>query len=511
VKSRDNFLTKVKERLKDSSGSKCSNPGCRIITVGAGENDKILNIGVAAHICAAAPGGPRYDDEMSKEERGSFKNGIWLCQNCATEIDRDVEKYPVHLLNTWKENAGREAGLNVGKKALNAQDSVDMLAAALSGYPKKFIAKSIQNTHMATSQALEILDPRFEVRSRYNGINTVFSLNAKEQIKLNVSLKNAKKYRDDHFEFINKGEPLSLDVKDITVSGSNLIKEILNGQDGKVTLCVPTINAMLKISLIDPKNNLIENVDNIVGNISCGKKYLTFKGECYDNSLGFKMLFPKKGDGCKFSTHLKVSEWANLDVRELPYFSKVCSFYEKITSGWIIDFKVEIKGELVFSGEYCGGSYPEQVKNITTLMKYTQCAREIAKFLVKEIVFVPNITFTADEHRAMRRAAGLLLKNNEYDVSHLEGNTKFALIVCDENRLLLVKAKGITTHFSMEAQEGEKISIFGKAITLPKERHEMINVEMLTDKDVETVENGQEINIEIAPSDGFKYIEKYVH
>ena len=33
--------------------------------------NKIINIGVAAHICAAAPGGPRYDSAMTEEERKS--------------------------------------------------------------------------------------------------------------------------------------------------------------------------------------------------------------------------------------------------------------------------------------------------------------------------------------------------------------------------------------------------------------------------------------------------------
>ena len=66
---------------------------------------KATLVGEAAHICAASPGGPRYDPSMSDEERRSHDNGIWLCANCATEIDKDPARFPVSLLRRWKEEA----------------------------------------------------------------------------------------------------------------------------------------------------------------------------------------------------------------------------------------------------------------------------------------------------------------------------------------------------------------------------------------------------------------------
>lgn len=64
--NRDNFNLIVIEKLRSRVANKCSNPECRINTTGPKEDEGILNAGVAAHICAAAPGGPRYDVEMSK-------------------------------------------------------------------------------------------------------------------------------------------------------------------------------------------------------------------------------------------------------------------------------------------------------------------------------------------------------------------------------------------------------------------------------------------------------------
>ena len=104
--NRDDFSSSVKELLANRVGRRCSNPNCRKLTCSANEDPlKITNIGVAAHICAAAKGGPRYDSNMSAEERKSPDNGIWLCQNCAKLIDSDTRRFTYELLHAWKQMA----------------------------------------------------------------------------------------------------------------------------------------------------------------------------------------------------------------------------------------------------------------------------------------------------------------------------------------------------------------------------------------------------------------------
>lgn len=70
---RDDFSQTTKDLLANRVGWKCSNPNCRKATRGAGmEKTDIINIGVASHITAASKDGPRYDENMTAQERKSF-------------------------------------------------------------------------------------------------------------------------------------------------------------------------------------------------------------------------------------------------------------------------------------------------------------------------------------------------------------------------------------------------------------------------------------------------------
>lgn len=97
------FSEVTKQILAKRAGQACSNPECRRPTSGPHSDEaKAINLGEAAHICAARPGQARYDANMSDEQRQAISNGIWLCKVCAREIDVDEAKYPVSLLHHWK-------------------------------------------------------------------------------------------------------------------------------------------------------------------------------------------------------------------------------------------------------------------------------------------------------------------------------------------------------------------------------------------------------------------------
>src|ERR1043165_3756282 len=116
--------TPLRNLVARRRGMQCSNPKCRASTSGPQlDSQKALNIGVAAHITAASPGGPRYDSSLSVMNRQSADNGIWLCQNCAKLVDNDPGRYTVVRLRQWKSGAEEAARIAIESRNTEQQAS----------------------------------------------------------------------------------------------------------------------------------------------------------------------------------------------------------------------------------------------------------------------------------------------------------------------------------------------------------------------------------------------------
>ncbi len=124
--ARDNFTKTTVDQLAARVGYRCSNPRCRQSTSGPRSiSNKSINVGVAAHITAASPGGPRYDFWLEPQQRKSFENGIWLCGNCAKLIDNDEYRYTVDVLLTWKTQAEELALKEIEYRQSQSSSSVE--------------------------------------------------------------------------------------------------------------------------------------------------------------------------------------------------------------------------------------------------------------------------------------------------------------------------------------------------------------------------------------------------
>ena len=94
----------------------CSNPNCRVSTVGPNvEPSKSTVIGESAHIFGARPGSARHDSHMSEVVRAEITNAIWLCRNCHKKVDEDPRKYPADILFAWREEHEEYVAAILGK------------------------------------------------------------------------------------------------------------------------------------------------------------------------------------------------------------------------------------------------------------------------------------------------------------------------------------------------------------------------------------------------------------
>ncbi len=125
---RDDFSNATKDLLARRVGFKCSNPGCRQSTSGPqADPNGSVNIGVAAHITAASPEGPRYDPGLTPELRSSAENGIWVCQTDGKLVDNDLGRYTVDGLKGWKARAEEAASRELEQRLRRYPDSAAVL------------------------------------------------------------------------------------------------------------------------------------------------------------------------------------------------------------------------------------------------------------------------------------------------------------------------------------------------------------------------------------------------
>ncbi len=163
-RERDEFAADVKAPLFKRQGGLCANPDCRTLTTAAhSTNDGSVTTGVAAHICAAAPGGPRYEVSMTRDERRSQKNGIWLCASHAQLIDRDVDQFTPELLRRWKDQAETDARRAMGADADGATGvstgPVLQVSLSLAGPP----LEPFDITEFATAAAVRAVRGHIQV------------------------------------------------------------------------------------------------------------------------------------------------------------------------------------------------------------------------------------------------------------------------------------------------------------------------------------------------------------
>jgi len=211
--ARDDFNLNTKNKLAQRAGGRCSFPGCdKLCWIAGTEPNKVSSIGIAAHIKAASPDGPRYDLNQTTEQRKDITNGIFLCQNHAKMIDDDEIKYPVEKLIEWKKKHENQILGEVSGKfvlpEINIKRGIGISVNANSEHTinSKFIGNKVEhNLEIKNSSDFE-----------YKRIG--FSIQFPELI--------------EHQPFIDG--PPGFQYK---LSGENMILEVATNGNGEVKLC----------------------------------------------------------------------------------------------------------------------------------------------------------------------------------------------------------------------------------------------------------------------------------
>ncbi len=367
---RDDFRAQVKSELARRVNYHCSI--CDAQTVGPKTGtDKSFSIGKAAHIKAAAPGGPRYDPDQTAEERRSIQNGIWACSSCSEVIDRDERAYTVADLWLLKEEAEQLARRRIGRPP-----AMPLLASPLT---PTAVADVVRALCHADAARLEQLDPRFSVSAKFgeNG-RMVYTMRAREPIdaKMVIEFKSQAKSLAAFRDVLDYGGMQAFEGVDLRLEGSPLFSRTdvgckrwtIESQSHAVALTVE-VEAPTGTSLFL----------DFAGQASHGEKGVRFKGTALSGLIETTLILDHDSFKVDLKIHFELQSWTRKPLLGLPNFNRVKQVACSLSGRACLKMRLAWNGVEMAVGSVMsdGGDY---FKLMNSFIAEVECLRKLDKF-----------------------------------------------------------------------------------------------------------------------------------
>lgn len=421
---RDDFTASTVKVLRDRVNNLCSNPDCGNLTIEPKktDNNKTNITGTAAHISAAAVGGPRYDMSMPSEERKSINNGIWLCNHCTRKIDIEPEAYSVDLLKEWKKKAELKVLANSNKKFYTETEfEKEAQSRVLQSHMSNQVFGSVANQTLnvitkGIQKELKTLDPRLNISCDHINGTTHYRIDAvsesDEPVKVKITPTDANEFSEKYGRLVEYGEFFHSSIENF-ISNSDAINSIFpkDVKDGIVTI-KPTNLRKGIIEITDQDDNVILDLE---GDFIIGRKSFSICAYKFDNSIEISIknipLNVSSDTNNVANISLRLENWQGIDIRFLPYFDKIKKIYEKLENSTSLDFKILVDGLEIYKAINLDMS--KKLAWINNFLNYTNSCANIAKKNNLSITFNNECSFSSEEHRQIYEISELLCSKIE--------------------------------------------------------------------------------------------------
>ncbi|CAB3804372.1 hypothetical protein [Pararobbsia alpina] len=362
---------------------------CDAQTVGPKkDSDKSFSIGKAAHIKAAAPEGPRFDENQTPEERRSIRNGIWACANCADIIDRDETAYPVEELHRLKEKAERLAKVRAGRPPVSQKPLP---------WTRSEIRRAVDIYCLTEAERQERLDPRFSVDVHWSGNGPVYELEAREPVEARMIVRGSARQQTVAAlnDVLDYGGSQSFEGKDIGLEGSPIFDTDTNGVITRLKITTHAKAITLTVALgEDPRCVFVE----FTGEATQGQKGLRIKASAYDGLLSTELTHDRTTKARTFNLHFDIQQWAGKPLLSVPNFAKLMQVAQTLKAGTPVKLQLVSNGQEVElgTGTLDADDYHRYLR---AFLRELTFLRKLDKF------FRLNVTMPDDVHDVLHKAA----------------------------------------------------------------------------------------------------------
>lgn len=471
--ARDDFSKSTVDALRLRVGGRCSNPDCRRATTGPGSGPvSVSSVGVAAHIHAASKGGPRYLEMMSRAERRAIENGLWLCNICATKIDRDVVLFPANLLHAWKYSGESTARLEQGTRLPGNASAVNQLVMALTGNSQGFIATAVSNTHQASTIALENLDPRFHVKSQFINGKTKFDLIPRERVDFKVEVDpSVEAIWAERISALHElGETASLPLDGVKFSGSPLLESVTQeSRSGTLVIAPSSRQAAFKLSF--PFEDDIAT-DEFPGKLYRGASALRFEGKGYGGLVELTVQITRdvsKGCYCNFSFVVNFDAWDGAEIDRLPYFEKLKALLDQMKDAApSLKIGFEVDGIVVIRPTNVDAGNPDCAAEWLNYLAYVQRARSLSMHTQTPLRLSRSPAFTSEDHSVLADAVDTFEGILSYGKNSLSRGPRALITASDDGEEFgAILSREEYSEFKW-IEPASVIHVFGTEVALPR-------------------------------------------
>lgn len=393
IHKRHDFLDSTKRALRDNVASLCSKPDCRVLTAASKIDGRSLsNVGVAAHICAAAPGGPRYKLEQTKSERRHYDNGIWLCTTCSRLIDVDDNSYSEEILRDWKSQTLIYVRDNIGKQLIPKEEieskALGQTLDYVSGKDSIFSAGLPSKMVGFIDDHLNQLDSRFSVRTDVvNGatLRKITPLTNDANITISMNKSDGEIFQANLEMMRETGKPVKLTNNSFKFTGSKLFETLGNDESvsGELVIQPASTRVMIDLYAVSPSNKVY--LGSFKGKQFVLRDGLKFEAYAFNKLIKISCFFDltntKLVKGiCTYV--LRTSLWNGKSVNKLPFFNKILMAKEILQTGGGLSVGLELDGGESSGPMLIGEENKEQLKFLREfghLIHIIDCYKKISE------------------------------------------------------------------------------------------------------------------------------------
>ena len=486
---RHDFDKPTRLLLQHMAAGVCSNPNCLNHTIGANilRNNYAGN-GIAAHICAAAPGpgAARYDKNQNKEERKSYHNGIWLCGSCSIIIDHDEGRYPVSLLHEWKHKAEVRSMSMIGQKSITPFELQNSLREAVIQTTQSLMIGAnphkpkIRESVASYESFLNSLDGRFYVKVTATSDSMVSEIHAHEGHTPIISMV----FNDDAADsahsawqtMLENGKSFSIPTSDFQFKGSKLF-EALNGEREGGVMTISQQPKIHQATIYFISDNSEFELETINASMYRGAKKHSIEGQAFDGIFSFTYEYLMDSAVTNFTYTFNVDFWLNHKITDLKHYNRLAKAHKFISKSKNLKIcvKLHVQNSEVSLGVGHSSAYESLFERIASIMYLTECSQKIAKQFSRPLTF-KTLELSAVEDRMVIRYAEAM--DGVVHNTFTPDEEICTAILKDVPPALMAAMENHDITAQLRFSENNTFDFFGNHVTLPKIITELLNFEL---------------------------------